>query len=121
MLTDFAAYKSWNPLLRNVEGDLVMGGSLRVQTTFIPMTLSATVTAVDKPNHFAWEDHVPLNLLTPVFSVHLLPLSENRTRVIIAESFTGPLLPILGRRLDRQMPPLYEAMGKALAQQVAKK
>ena len=121
VLTDFASYKSWNPLLRNVEGDLVMGGSLRVQTTFIPMTLSATVTAVDKPNHFAWEDHVPLNLLTPVFSVHLLPLSENRTRVIIAESFTGPLLPILGRRLDRQMPPLYEAMGKALAQQVAKK
>ena len=120
VLTDFAAYKSWNPLLRNVEGDLVMGGSLRVQTTFIPMTLSATVTVVDKPNHFAWEDHVPLNLLTPVFSVHLLPLSENRTRVIIAESFTGPLLPILGRRLDRQMPPLYEAMGKALAQQVAK-
>ncbi|MFZ4661457.1 MAG: sulfatase-like hydrolase/transferase [Caldilineaceae bacterium] len=118
VVTDFASYKSWNPLLSNVEGDLVVGGRLRVQTTFIPMTLPATVTAVDKPNHFAWEDHVPLNLLTPVFSVHLVPLSENRTRVIIAESFTGPLLPVVGRRLDRQMPPLYEAMGKALAQRV---
>jgi hypothetical protein len=82
------------------------------------MAISATVTAVDKPNRFEWEDHVPGNLLTPVFSVRLLPLPETRTRVIIAESFTGPLLPILGRRLDQQMPPLYAAMGEALAQQV---
>lgn len=72
----------------------------------------------NKPNHFEWEDHVPLNLLTPVFSVHLLPLSENRTRVVITESFTGPLLPVLGRLLDRQMRPRYEAMGAALVQRM---
>jgi len=121
VLTDFASYHKWNPLLSNVEGKLVVGGKLRVHTTFIPIPLSATVKEADKPNHFEWEDHVPLNLLTPVFSVHLLPLSENRTRVIIAESFTGPLLPFVGGRLDKQMPPLYEAMGKALAQQVEEK
>ncbi|NJL56674.1 hypothetical protein HC928_17065 [bacterium] len=72
----------------------------------------------DKPFRFVWEDHVPLNVLTPVFSVHLLPLAGNRTRVIIAESFTGPLLPVLGRLLDRQMPQRYEAMGKALARRM---
>lgn len=120
VLTDFKAYRAWNPLLSNVEGELVVGGKLRVRPAFTPTAVQATVTASDKPNHFEWEDHVPLNLLTPVFSVHLLSLSEQRTRVVIAEAFTGPLLPILGRRLDRQMPPLYEAMGKALAQQVAK-
>ena len=65
-----------------------------------------------------WENHVPLNLLTPVFSVRLLPLAEDRTRVIIAETFTGPLLPLIGRRLDRQMPPLYEAMGQKLERRV---
>ena len=118
VVTDFESYKSWNPLLSEVEGELVVGGDLRVQAGFAPMPVPATVTVVDKHNRFEWEDHVPLNLLTPVFSVRLLPLPENRTRVVIAETFTGPLLPILGRRLDKQMPPLYDAMGKALAQQV---
>lgn len=118
VVTDFKSYQSWNPLLSSVEGELTVGGKLRVKPAFAPMAVPATVTVVDKPNHFEWEDHVPLSLLTPVFSVHLLPLANNRTRVIIAESFTGPLLPILGRRLDQQMPPLYEAMGKGLAEQV---
>ncbi|MEM7134329.1 MAG: sulfatase-like hydrolase/transferase [Chloroflexota bacterium] len=120
VVTDFAAYESWNPLLSNVEGDLVVGESLRVQTTLAPAVLPATVKVADKPTQFEWEDHVPLNLLTPVFSVHLLPLSDDRTRVVIQETFTGPLLPVLGWLLDRQMPPLYEAMGEALAQQVAR-
>ncbi|NJL55139.1 sulfatase-like hydrolase/transferase [bacterium] len=118
VLTDFASYQSWNPLLSNVEGNLVVGGDLRVHTTFSPVALPATVKVANKPNHFEWEDHVPLNLLTPVFSVHLLPLSENRTRVVITESFTGPLLPVLGRLLDRQMRPRYEAMGAALVQRM---
>jgi len=118
VVTDFASYQSWNPLLTNVEGELVVGGGLRVRASFIPIPLSATVLTADKPNEFKWEDQVPFNLLTPVFSVHLLPLANDRTRVIIQESFSGPLLPVVRRRLNTQMPPLYDAMGKALAQQV---
>lgn len=118
VVTDFASYKTWNPLLSDVQGDLVVGGDLKVQTTFAPMALNATVLAAEKPKIFEWEDHVPLKLLTPVFSVRLLPLTENRTRTLIQESFSGPLLPILGGRLDKQMPPLYEAMAQALEQQV---
>ncbi len=120
VVTDFAAYPSWNPLLTSVQGNLRMGGSLKVSTSFLPIPLRATVKVADKPHQFEWEDHVPLNLLTPVFSVNLVPLSENSTRVIIQESFTGPLLPIASRQLDRQMPPLYEAMAEALAKQVEK-
>jgi hypothetical protein len=118
VVTNFESYHTWNPLLTDVQGDLVVGGDLRVRAAFAPMAVSATVTAVDKPNRFEWEDHVPLNLLKPVFSVLLLPLPENRTRVAIAETFTGPLLPVMGRRLDTQMPSLYDAMGKALAKEV---
>ncbi|MEO0563545.1 MAG: SRPBCC domain-containing protein, partial [Chloroflexota bacterium] len=121
IVTDFESYQTWNPLLTNVVGELVVDGELTVSPAFIPTDVKATVTKVDKPHHFEWEDHVPLNLLTPVFSVQLLPLDENRTRVIISESFTGPLVSVLGRRLDRQMPPLYDAMGEALAQQIQQK
>ncbi len=118
VLTDFKSYPTWNPLLKKVEGNLVVGAGLQVHTTFLPVPVAATVTVVDKPNRFEWQDRVPLNLLTPLFAVHLLPHSGNRTRVIIQETFTGPLLPLVGGQLDRKMPPLYDAMGKALAQQV---
>ncbi len=118
VVSDFASYKTWNPLLSDVQGDLVVGGDLRVQTTFVPMALNATVLAAEEPKIFEWEDHVPLKLLAPIFSVRLLSLGENRTRVLIQESFSGPLLPLLGRRLDKQMPPLYDGMAQALAQQV---
>lgn len=118
VVTDFNSYSSWNPLLSNVEGGLTVGSPLSVETTFAPITLKATVTEADRPHNFEWEDHVPLNLVTPVFSVHLLPLNSNRTRVVISESFTGPLVPLIGRRLDKQMPPLYDAMAKALDEEV---
>ena len=118
VVSDFESYPAWNPLLTNVQGKLAVGGELRVQAAFSPTAVRATVKAVAKPSFFEWEDHLPLNVLTPVFSVRLLPLANNRTRVIIAETFTGPLLLLLGRRLDRQMPPLYAAMGEALAAEV---
>lgn len=121
VVTDFASYESWNPLLSNVEGQLVVGGKLRVHTTFAPTALPATVKVVKEPHQLEWEDHVPLNLLTPVFSISLLSLAENRTRVVIQESFTGPLLPVAGRRLAKKMPPRYEAMAQALAQEVQKR
>jgi putative intracellular protease/amidase len=118
VLTDFETYPAWNPLLSSVQGKLTVGSELIVQPAFVPTAVRATVTVAEPPNLVEWEDHVPLNLLTPVFSVRLLPLAEDRTRVIIAETFTGPLLPLVGRRLDRQMPPLYEAMGQKLERRV---
>ncbi len=121
VVTDFKSYGLWNPLLSKVEGDLVVGNSLRVYTTFIPVALPATVKVAHKPHHFEWKDNVPLNLLTPEFSVRLLPLDGDRTRVIISETFTGPLLPIARGYLEGKMPPLYDAMAKALAEQVEKR
>ncbi|NJL56675.1 sulfatase-like hydrolase/transferase [bacterium] len=41
VLTDFASYHSWNPLLSNVAGNLVVGGDLRVHTTFCPSSIAS--------------------------------------------------------------------------------
>ncbi|NJO06302.1 MAG: sulfatase-like hydrolase/transferase [Chloroflexaceae bacterium] len=124
VFTDFARFGEWNPLLTQVEvddgGELAIDTSLTLRATGIPGTVKATVTKVEPPFALGWVDHLPLKLLTPRFGIVLLPLEGERTRFIVKETFEGPLLPVVGWRLDSQMPPLYEAMGKALAQEVEK-
>jgi hypothetical protein len=115
--TDFAAFAEWNPLLTAVEpltGDVALGAQLRVRTAALPGTLRATVTHYDSPFSLQWRDHVPFNLLTPRFGVRLEPLTGERTRFTVEESFSGPLVLLMGRQLDRRMPPLYTAMCQAL-------
>ena len=122
VFTDFERFPEWNPLLTSVElaagQELAEGASLTLKVTGIPGQLKSTVLEHDPPYALRWIDHVPLNLMTPRFGVTLEPLEGERTRFTITESFEGPLVGLLGRRLDRQMPPLYVAMCQALAQQV---
>lgn len=122
VFTDFESFGSWNPLLTSVElenGDeLAENANLRLRVAGIPGKLKATVLEHNPPYSLRWLDHVPLNLMTPRFSVVMEPLDEERTRFTVIETFEGPLVSLLGGRLDRQMPPLYVAMGSALAHEV---
>jgi hypothetical protein len=118
ILTDFAAYAEWNPFIRRIEGEVVVGARLHV---FIEpaggkgMSFQPTVHTVKPERELRWLGRLLLpGLFDGDHSVEIEPLDAKRIRFIHRERFGGLLVPMLARMLDRNVNPGFEEMNRAL-------
>jgi hypothetical protein len=104
VLTDFASYPEWNPLVRSFEGELHEGA--RVLAVFEPMPgrrvrARPTLTAVDKPRRLAWAGKVGLEaLMRGEHSYELVPRGGG-VELVNREVFEGLLVPLARPLLRR--------------------
>lgn len=118
LLTDFASFPEWNPLIRRANGEARAGAQLEVHIqppgargmTFRPAVLKA------EPNReLRWLGRLILPGLFDgehIFTIE--PLGENRVRFVQREVFTGLLVPLFARGLDTDTRRGFEAMNRAL-------
>ncbi len=117
VLTDFARYPEWNPLLRRVGGEAKVGASLRLQvartlgsdkTVFLP----ARVRVSEPGRELAWGGGVP-GLLDVHHFFRFTPLAKG-FRFTHGETFRGPLLtliwPLVRTRVRQEN---YDAVNEA--------
>jgi hypothetical protein len=104
VLTDFAAYPEWNPLIVEASGDLVEGKKLRVRLK------SGKRTIVIKPKLLrvvpnkvlTWRGSLPIpGLFTGEHSFELDEEVPGQTRFHHWEKFNGLLVPVLGKMLEK--------------------
>ena len=118
VLTDFASYPRWNPLIRWASGVPRTGEQLAVRIqpsgtrgmTFRPKILNA------EPNReLRWLGHlfVP-GLFDGEHSFTIEPLGHARVRFVQREIFRGLLVPLFSRGLDRDTRRGFEEMSRAL-------
>jgi hypothetical protein len=118
-LIDFPAHPKWNPFIRNLEGSARVGDRLRVSIqppggramTFKPKVLSAI-----PDQELRWLGHL---IVPGVFDgdhfFKIEPLNGGRrTRFTHGERFSGLLVPLLRRSLERGTRQGFEAMNHAL-------
>lgn len=105
VLTDFAAYPSWNPFISQISGPLEVGRKLTVRMQ--PpggrgMTFKPTVQAADPARHLGWLGRL---LVPGVFDgAHeflLTPTADGCTHLLQRETFTGVLVTLFGRTLQQ--------------------
>jgi hypothetical protein len=104
-LTTWSDFPSWNPFITSLTGDVAVGAPLeaRIQPPGgKAMTFRPTVTAVEHERRLEWLGHVVVTgLFDGRHSFLLEDLGDGRTRLTQAERFTGLLVPLTGRMLDR--------------------
>ena len=113
ILTDFPAFPQWNPFVLAAEGELVVGSRLRVKLpgmSFTPKVLRA------EPNReLRWLGQL---LLPGIFNGEhyfiIEPVSDQRCRFQHGENFSGLLVPLFSRKLDRTVVPGFAEMNQAL-------
>jgi hypothetical protein len=118
VLTDFAAYPSWNPLVRKAEGTLEVGRKLAV-SIHLPsgfrMRIAPRIIALEPGKSFAWRGGV---IRPGVFDgehrFEVIALGPKQTRLIQAERFDGFLVPIVGGLVIKLSQPGFVAMNDAL-------
>src|SRR3954471_14267538 len=111
---DFARYPEWNPFVRTIEGPAAVGATLKVSIQSSggnAMTFRPTVLRHQDAQEFRWKG----KLLVPGLfdGEHYFRLAANdrgSTLFTQGECFTGLLVPLFRRALDRGTRPGFEAM-----------
>jgi uncharacterized protein YndB with AHSA1/START domain len=100
VLTDFAAWPSWNPDVKSVEID----GPLDPGTTFRwragPGTITSTLREVDPPRRIVWTGET---LGITAIHVYELEPRDDVTLVRSAESWDGLVVRLLRRRMSKTL------------------
>lgn len=116
-LVDFAAYPSWNPFVVSISGTVGVGEKLEVRlqppggrgATFRP-----TVTAVAEERRLEWLGRLLFRGLFDGRHQFQIEATPSGTRFIQSEEFTGVLVPLFARSLDRATRAGFELMNQAL-------
>lgn len=118
VLTDFAAYPQWNPFIRWATGEARPGGRLKVHlrpSGARGMTFRPRVLRTAPNEELRWLGRLGLpGLFDGEHAFLLEPLARDRVRFVQRERFTGVLVPLLARSLDRDTRRGFEEMNAAL-------
>ena len=118
ILTDFAAYPAWNPFITHISGPATPGSRLDVQLQ--PpggrgMRMRPTVLASKRPQELRWMGHLGVpGLFDGEHRFRIEPLGTDRVRFVQEERFTGLLVPLIMRFIERGTRQGFEAMNQAL-------
>jgi len=124
ILVDFAAYASWNPFIVDAEGDAEVGSALllRMQPSDgAAVTLRPTVVEVVDGRRLRWLGRWGMRGLFDAEHLFIVePRGASGTRLVQQEHFSGLLVPLFRRSLDRGTLPAFKAMNEALKQRAEK-
>jgi hypothetical protein len=118
VLTDFAAYREWNPFIVSADGTPEVGSRLTLRMQPVgarAVTLTPTVLAVAPGRRLRWLGRIGLpGIFDAEHDFSLEPRGAGGTRLRQNEQFRGLLVPLMARSLDRHTLPAFVAMNEAL-------
>ena len=118
VLADFEAYSEWNPFIPRISGSAETGSHLDVQLQ--PpggrgMRLRPTVLAAKRPQELRWLGHLGVpGLFDGEHRFRIEPVGADRVRFVQEERFSGLLVPLVLRFVERGTRQGFEAMNQAL-------
>jgi hypothetical protein len=98
ILTDGAAYPSWDSGVTRVDGRVADGERITVHSEVAPGRAFPVRVAVRPPNEMTWTGGLPLGLFTGVRTFRVAP-DGDMTRLTMREEYTGPLLGMMWKRM----------------------
>ena len=122
MLADFATYPEWNPFMRRIVGEPVIGARLvlHVQPDTGPaLKFKTKVIRAEPGRELSWIGSLYVPRLLNGEHIQLLePVGNGHVHLIHEEHFTGVLVPLLPRSLAEATRRGFEAMNQALKERL---
>lgn len=118
IFTNFREYPNWNPFIKSLEGEVIVGKKIRVRIKppeVKGMTFKPTVETFIENSKFSWIGHL---LFPGLFDgTHKFELSDNgngTTTFIQSEKFKGILVPFFKKQLNNNTKNGFIAMNEKL-------
>jgi hypothetical protein len=123
ILMDFESYPEWNPFIRSVEGEPVVGADLDAMIGASgkkPMKISPVVQEFDAPTRFSWLGSLgPTGVFDGQHQFELVE-TETGTRLSHYEEFTGILAPLVLSAIRKSTTRGFNEMNQALKSRAEK-
>lgn len=117
VLTNFDRYMDWNPFIKSIKGDAVVGKTITV--SFGKMTFKPIVLVYDKNQKFEWIGHLFFKgIFDGKHTFELIDNGNGTTTLLQSETFKGVLVPFLGKMLRDEVPANFKSMNEALKKRV---
>lgn len=116
-LTDFDRFPKWSAFILAIEGDVVQGNTVAVRLNDGggEMNMKPRIIAREDPNRLVWRGKMGASwLFSGEHRFVLTEVEDGKTRVMHSEKFTGILVPLLWKILDRRTRPAFVAFNEAL-------
>lgn len=118
ILTDFTAFPTWNPFVKDISGPLVVGQRLHVAIQpqgSKGMSFAPTVLQVTPNKELRWLGRLFLpGIFDGEHIFRIEALGANRVRFIQEEQFQGLLVSLFAKNLDEGSGAGFGAMNQAL-------
>src|SRR2546428_4699786 len=118
VLLDFERFPDWNPFIRSIRGQALVGSRLDVllgASGTRPMRFRPTVKAVVPNRELRWLGRLGLpRLFDGEHFFQIEPLGPMRSRFVQRERFRGLFVPLLARSLNRDARPGFAEVNPAL-------
>ena len=105
VLMNFDSYPKWNPFITSISGEPKLGKRLTVSIN--PpggkgMTFKPTILTLESNKEFRWKGKLGINGIFDGEHYFILEFLENdKTNFIHGEKFSGLLVPLVGKMLDK--------------------
>jgi hypothetical protein len=118
ILTQLNRYAEWNPLIRDASGTVAVGQDLRLRIDppgLLGRTFRVRVLVVVPRREFRWLGQLMFpGVLDGDHTFIIEPLGDHAVLVVQSETFSGLLVPLLGRSLVPNMRLGFEQLNRAL-------
>jgi hypothetical protein len=113
ILTDGAAWPSWNPTVDKVEGSVAPGEKLKVFTRLSPgREFPVRVSEFSPPRRMVWTGGMPLGLFTGQ-RIYTLTPKRGGIEFAMREEVSGLMAPLITRSIP-DMQPAFDEFAAAL-------
>jgi len=116
ILTNFDAYPSWNPFIKAIKGNLKLGAVLN--NTLVnkdkEMVFHPVVTKLVEQKEFEWVGKALANTFVGRHNFTLEKISENETKLLQSEQFSGLLSSLLLLMIRNDTEKGFKEMNQAL-------
>jgi len=117
VLTDFAAYREWNPFMLEASGRAGKGERLTIRMQPVggrAMTFTPTVLEAEPRHRLCWLGRLLLPGIFDGEHSFTIEPADGGVRLVQEEQFRGVLVPLLAKRLKNGTGPAFEQMNIAL-------
>ncbi len=117
VLTDFNRYAEWNPFIASITGEVKEGS--RIEVTIGKMKFKPQVLVFRKNEEFRWLGHLGMKgLFDGEHIFELQPLAGGGTKLTHREKFSGILVRLFNKMLEKDTLPGFISMNEALKERV---
>ena len=110
LLTDLAAYPSWNTTVDKVEGSIGLGNKITIHAKIAPgKAFPVKVTALETPRKMVWTGGAPLKFLFKGERTFLVtPKTADTVEFSMEEAFDGLMAEVIGKSIPDLQPAFDE-------------